>query len=180
MWSPAGPEADGQSGFTGVLDRPILLSRIAETFHIPTLRSRCQAADLLSALCILSPQEGYDLVVSALSDMHGPYDNLLRFQWLVNSLDATRGFDEGGPQGEGFRAETDKIWEWRVAVLGLLNAVANTPDSLETRCEIRGELDRRGLGNALEVSPVEHSTLDLPLKAATASSVAPGWLHLTD
>ena len=113
------------------------------------------------------------MVVSALSDMRGPYDNLLRFQWLVNSLDATRGFDEGGLQGEGSRVETDGIWEWRIAVLGLLNAVANTPDSLETRCEIRGELDRRGLGNALEVSPVEHSTLDLDLKAATASSVVP-------
>jgi hypothetical protein len=148
-------QADGQSGFTGVLDRPILLARIAETFHIPTLRSRCQSADLLSALSVLSPHEGYELVLSALSDMRGPYNNLLRFQWLVDSLDAARGYGEDMPPGQGRRGETDGVWEWRVAVLGLLNAVANTSDGLEGRCEIRGELDRRGLGTAMEVSRVE-------------------------
>lgn len=73
----------------------------------------------------------------------------LRFQWLIASLDVSRGFNE-----DNAGAELDGVWEWRVSLLGLLNALANTPESLEERCTLRGELDRRGLAGAIEVSRV--------------------------
>ena len=99
---------------------------------------------------MLSPFEGHSLVRSALSDL--PKDNgQLRFYQLIRSLAVSHtliGEELNGMEG---------IWEWRVSALGLFNALANTPDNLEERCEIRGELDRRGLSSALEVSSPDNS-----------------------
>ena len=157
-----------------------MLARIAETFYIPTYRLRCQSADLLSALCVLSPHEGHGLVLAALSEVKGPHDNLLRFQWLVNSLDPARGLQDdasGSLQGE---VHFDGgIWDWRVAALGLLNAIANTPDGLEERCALRGELDRRGLNTALEVRLTPLSSRITLIPAASTSGTA-RILHRTD
>jgi hypothetical protein len=36
-------------------------------------------------------------------------------------------------------------------MLVFVNALCNSPDDLETRCELRGELERRGLGSAIQV-----------------------------
>jgi len=148
----------------------VLLARIAETFHIPTYRLRCQAAELLSALCILSPHEGHNLVLSAISEMKGPSNNnLLRFQWLVNSLETAQGFQAEGSDTVGRGSDIDRVWDWRVAVLGLLNALANTPDSLEMRCGLRGELERRGLIMALEVcQSVLNTSTGLTIDAKTS------------
>lgn len=131
-----------------MLDRPALLAHIAQSLHLPTLRLRCQSADLLSALCVLSPYEGHGLVLAALSDLHQDSEEQFRFQWLISSFETAYGF---GLSDEESDTSPEGLWEWRAAAMGLLNAIANTPDNLETRCELRGGLDRRGLTSTLEV-----------------------------
>lgn len=96
---------------------------------------------------MLSPYEGHGLVLSALSEKRD--DEQFRFQWLIESLAITRGF---GLSGHDTTSMPESLWEWRSAVIGLLNALANTPDNLELRCELRGEMHRRGLVSALDVS----------------------------
>jgi hypothetical protein len=47
--------------------------------------------------------------------------------------------------------EASIYWEWRTAVLGLIHALATGDEDLESRCDLRQELRRRGLDHALEV-----------------------------
>jgi diaphanous 1 len=117
---------------------------------VPTPGLRCHAADLLAALCVLSPKEGHGLVLAALSDTRFK-SGQLRFEALIKSFDASHGSPNPG-QGVTQTCPTDGIWEWRVSALGLLNALVNTPGALELRCQLRAELYRRGLNYALSVS----------------------------
>ena len=52
-------------------------------------------------------------------------------------------------------------WDWRTGVVAFFNAICNTHNDLEVRCELRGELYRRGLGHLLglmgkQESPAEY------------------------
>jgi hypothetical protein len=96
-----------------------------------------------------------DTVLDGFSDFKFTFIETFRFEWLVSSLDAflerdrenTGTFREDDPSGE------NEIWEWRTSVLSLANAVASGGEDLESRCELRGELRRRGLDHAIDVSP---------------------------
>lgn len=125
------------------------MAQIVLTLRVPTNRIRSASADLLSALCVLSPYEGHQLVLDALSDVKLDSTSPYRFSWLVSSLNAYYGLDQAtktvGETGD------DGIWEWRQAVVGLINALTNTPDEVEARCQLRGELERRNFKSALEV-----------------------------
>ncbi|KAK4684327.1 hypothetical protein P7C73_g5857, partial [Tremellales sp. Uapishka_1] len=138
------------NGFNRVLDRPLLVSLVTFTLHTPSHRLRCQVADLLAALCLLSSVEGGKLILDALQDSHVVFQENHRFEWLLQSLHQ---------DGEG--GAVDGVhWEWRIAVLSLINALIDSQEELEVRCELREELRRRGLNGVLEEmrlrSPPEH------------------------
>lgn len=122
-----------------MLERPILVTYIALCLLTPSIKLRCLTADLLAALCVISPNEGQPLVLAAMSEFRMVFDESFRFEWLIASLDPAAVEPDG------------LLWEWRTSILALLNAVVNAPDSPEFRCEIRGELLRRGLTHAIEV-----------------------------
>jgi diaphanous 1 len=142
-----------QRGFSEVLDRPSLIDSIATTLHTPNLKLRIQITDLLSALCVLSADEGQPSVLDALTESALRSDEAYRFEWLIRSLIPISGEDIDLA-----------IWEWRTAVMGFVNALVGASDLLEERCSLRGELRRRGLDEVLEVSLIEEATNNLVLE----------------
>lgn len=125
----------------------MLVNQIAYILHSPSLKLRSQTADLLAALCVLSPFEGYNLVLGGISEFKVAFEERYRFEWIIASLDAYAfiGEDRAGNEDQG-------LWEWRCAALGLFNALCDSPNDVDDRCDIRGELHRRGFTKALEVS----------------------------
>lgn len=117
------------------------MAYISFCLHTPSLRLRREVADLLGALCVISPIEGHQLVLAAFSDFRVEYKERFRFEWLITSLGPIDPDDQ-----------TQAAWEWRTSVLALPLALAGATDELELRCEVQGEVRGRGLNQAIEVS----------------------------
>jgi diaphanous 1 len=132
-----------QVGFVGVLDRPAMVQHIVFCLRTPSPKVRSQVCDLLAALCVMSPDEGHHHVLDAFSELRIAFEDGARFEWLLKNLAGLEPVDENGP--------LSAVWEWRTSAMALVNALCNSPDDLERRCEIRGELQRRGLFDSLEV-----------------------------
>jgi diaphanous 1 len=114
------------------------------TLPTPKNTTRCHIADLLAALCVLAPLEAQPLLLDAFLELKIALDEKYRFDWLIASLEAYNPYSLQDDHDPG-------SWEWRTAVLGLLNGICNAPDDFEARCQIRGELQRRGLDTAIMV-----------------------------
>lgn len=148
-----------ESGFEAVLGRPLLVVHLGHTLLTPSHRLRCQVADVLAALCVLSA-EGQRLVLAALAELKVATDARFRFDFLIDGL---RVDDEGGrgsPSGGGEDTLDDMAddpsswdsstrWEYRTAIMILLNAVVNSPEELDERVALRDELARRGLSEVI-------------------------------
>jgi diaphanous 1 len=91
----------------------------------------------------MSPDEGHHHVLDAFSELRIAFGDGARFEWLLQSLAEADPVEETG--------QLSAVWDWRASAMALVNALCNSPDDLERRCEIRGELQRRGLFDALEV-----------------------------
>jgi hypothetical protein len=91
----------------------------------------------------MSVDDGHRLVLNAFSESRVVFDGAFRLEWVIKEMTLWISPDE---KDEGH------AWEWRTSALGLLNALSNTPEGVEERCEITGELQRHGLLDALEVS----------------------------
>jgi diaphanous 1 len=72
-----------------------------------------------------------------------------RFEWLISSLEAFSDLQEG----VDLEVES-AAWEWRTAALGLVNAMTASGVDLEMRCDLRGEMRRRGFDHAVDVRPL--------------------------
>lgn len=131
-----------QIGLSYVLDRQRLITTIVCCIRLPTFKLRCLAADMLGAICLISAQ-GHEQVLDSLADAKTTLEETYRFEYLLSSLSAytTHCDDEESDAG---------VWEWRTSVMGLINAVAGSGDEVEGRCEIRGELKRRGLDHIVD------------------------------
>lgn len=132
-----------QVGFVGVLDRPTMVQHIVFCLRTPSPKVRSQVCDLLAALCVMSPDEGHHHVLDAFSELRIAFEDGARFEWLLQSLAEADPVEENG--------QLSAVWDWRTSAMALVNALCNSPDDLEGRCEIRGELQRRGLFESLEV-----------------------------
>lgn len=94
------------------------------------------------------------MVLAALSDYRVAFDESFRFETILSYIRFT-GEDEddhitGAPPIDGIA--DDGGWEARTAVLTLINALTNCPDSLEDRIQLREEFSRRGLNEIIVVS----------------------------
>jgi hypothetical protein len=130
-----------QRGFSTVLDSPALVNSLALSLHTPNIKVRLQVVDLLSALCVLSANEGQPMVLDALAESALFTDETYRFEWLIRSLIPVS--SEDADPGS---------WEWRTGALAFVNALVGASELLEDRCSLRGELHRRGLNEVLHVS----------------------------
>lgn len=153
--NPGDAETDDQIGLSYVLDRQGLITSTAYSLCLPTLKLRCLAADMMGAICLIS-SSGHQQVLDGLSDTKGVLGENHRFEWLVLSLLA---YDPIAEEDES------SVWEWRKSALGLINALAGNGDDVESRCEIRGELRRRGLDHALEALMSQEPTQEFLVQA---------------
>ncbi|PWN26924.1 hypothetical protein BDZ90DRAFT_261174 [Jaminaea rosea] len=137
-----------ESGFEAVLARPLLLIHLGEALLTPSHRLRCQLADVLAALCVLSA-EGQRLVLAALAELKVATDARFRFDYLIDGLrvDGAGSEDEDADSESGW--DSAPRWEYRTATMILLNALVNSPEALDERIALRDELARRGLSEVI-------------------------------
>ena len=128
-----------------MFDKPTLVTMISYSLRVPTLKLRCLAADILAAMCLISAL-GHQLVLDGFLDARIAQNETFRFEWLISSLEAFADTREGGDM-----EEESAVWEWRTAALGLVNAVTASGVDLEMRCDLRGEMKRRGFDHAVDV-----------------------------
>lgn len=104
-------------------------------------------AIVLAALCVLSLEDGHRVVLAALSDFRVAHEKF-RFEYLVNSISV-----KDAPSESGGVEDEDEVglWEYRSAVMSLINAITNSPEDLEERMTLRDEFARRGLNEAMAV-----------------------------
>jgi diaphanous 1 len=143
-----------QLGLSYVFDKPTLVAMVTYSLRLPTPKLRVLAADMLAAMSIISAH-GHRLVLDGFSDCKITFIETFRFEWLVSSLDAflERDREDIGTLREDDPSGENEIWEWRASALSLANALASGGEDLASRCELRGELRRRGLDHAIDVSP---------------------------
>lgn len=107
-------------------------------------------AEVLAALCVMSP-DSHRLVLMALSDFRVAHEERFRFEYLVQSLATTITSDMDGIGGSGANEHQESFeWEYKTACLSLMNALANSPSSLDDRISLRNELRRRGLEDVFQ------------------------------
>jgi hypothetical protein len=150
-----------QAGFDSVLSSPTIITHIAYSFHGASLKTRTLAAELLAAICVLSLNQGHKAVMAALSDYRVVYDELYRFDSLVAALRISDQNNNPAVTNASLHDE-DGIWEARTAFMVLVNALTNSPESLEDRILLREEFGRRGLNEVIVVRndlPYYHATL---------------------
>ncbi|GAA6056774.1 hypothetical protein JCM3770_006127 [Rhodotorula araucariae] len=142
-------------GFSRVVARPALVASIVFSLYSPSIKLRSLVADVLAALCLLSP-EGHKLVLVAFSDARLDYGEKFRFEWLVSHIGVPDHRDDDTLDGscthsaaENEEADEAGFWEWRTAAMALVNAISNTPLDLEDRMILRDEFSRRGLNEAI-------------------------------
>jgi hypothetical protein len=127
----------------------MIITHIAYSLYGASLKSRTLAAELLAAICVLSLNQGHKAVMAALSEYRIAYDELYRFESLV---DALRIPDQGNDATIDTSPPEEGIWEARTAFMALINALTNCPESLEDRILLREEFGRRGLSEVIVVN----------------------------
>jgi len=173
-----------EPGYGRVLTSPTLITHIAFTLHYSSNASKLRtlAAEVLAALCVLSTTDGHKLVVAALSDYRVTYEEAFRFEELVSILRVADAFGADGTSGSETDTEEnhddDGTWESKTAVMALVNALTNCPESVEDRVSLREEFGRRGLNEVIVVRDWSRALLQLLLIIASADiTISPtaGW-----
>jgi diaphanous 1 len=152
-----------QVGFSQVLTHPNIVQFLTYSLYTPSAKLRALVADVLAALCVLSPNEGHGLVLSAFSDARLAHNEKFRFEGLINSIKLPDHPDNETSDGHGQDEEDEDeagVWEWRTAAMALINAISNTPHELEERIMLRDEFSRRGLNEAIAVRSFSPSSVD--------------------
>ncbi|KAG0232219.1 hypothetical protein BGX31_005209 [Mortierella sp. GBA43] len=127
-----------EPGFNQVLRSPSLVAHISYCLYTTNSKLRTKVAEVLAALCVMAP-ESHRLVLMALSDFRVAHEERFRFEYLVQTLAVPVSEEGEGADPDGFE------WEYKTACLSLMNALANSPASLDDRISLRNELRRRGL-----------------------------------
>jgi diaphanous 1 len=128
-----------------------MITHVAYSLHVSSLKLRTLASELLAAICILSPTDGHKAVLSAMSDYRIAFEESFRFETLVTSLRLPDLTDSDSEEAVGFGNEEEGAWEARTATMAFINALTNCPESLEDRILLREEFGRRGLNEAIVV-----------------------------
>lgn len=119
---------------------PTLIRSIVSSLRTDNYKLRIQLVELLTALDTLTATAETRPVLDGFADATHVFGEDHRFAWLVESLEWRDPL------------EKEHSWDWRCAVMTLLHGMISATPGLEERCSLRGELHRRGLMRALEVS----------------------------
>jgi hypothetical protein len=159
-----------QAGFQQMIQRPSILSRIAQSslYHpgsrldIPNSRSNSSVAsfsndielsisatklytqtlDLFTALCQRA-RAGYTAVMETMLSI--PDENY-RFEHLMMALRSPACEDR-----DDLLPGTSTEWEYKDAAFEFVNAIVGTPEQIEDRMMLQNEMKRRGLDEKMEV-----------------------------
>lgn len=145
-----------QVGYRAVLETPLIITCMTFSSHNAPPRLRTLVYELLAALCVLSPNEGENIVLGAFSEYRIAHAEMFRFEELVRFLKS--GLEDNDETLED-SSTIEGVWEAKAAAMTLLNALSNCPDNLEERVLIREELSRRGLNEAIVVRAQLNLTL---------------------
>lgn len=94
------------------------------------------------------------MVLAALSDYRVSFEESFRFEELLSFLRLPENEEDSTDVQPRDLVSENGGWEPRTAVLTLINAITNCPDSLEERIQLREEFSRRGLNEIIVVSKV--------------------------
>lgn len=139
-----------QLGYCEVISSPTMITHVAYSLHESNAKLRALVTTVLAAISFMSVQEGHKAVISAFSDYRIEFSEAFRFEGLITSLrlpEVEYGDDIPAPE-----AEEEGMWEARVAVMSLINAITTCSDALEDRVLLRDEFTRRGLNEVMVVS----------------------------
>ncbi|KAJ7026870.1 armadillo-type protein [Mycena alexandri] len=120
-------------------------------------RLRTLASEILGAICLLSLNEGHKAVLGAFSDYRAAFNESFRFERFDGLIGSLRLPDldsdiESDDRYE-YIGEQDGVWEARCASMALINALTNSPESLEDRIILRDDFSRRGLNEVVLFRP---------------------------
>lgn len=135
----------------------MIVTHITFSLHAASPKLRTLVSELLAALCVLSLSDGHKLVLAALSDYRVSYAEGFRFEELVRYLK----IDGDAEEMSGNERDDQGVWDARAATMALINALTNSPESLEDRIMLREEFSRRGLNEAVVVRAVQPLNLYL-------------------
>ena len=147
-------------GFDEVLASPTVVTHISYALHVSSPKVHTLASELLAAITMLSIVDGHKAVLAALSDFRVAFDEDFRFKNLLSIL-RTADIDIEDDENSiiGFGDEEEGVWEARIGVMALLNALTNCPEDLEERILLREELSRRGLNELIVVCSSDRSQI---------------------
>jgi hypothetical protein len=115
-------------------------SQDANGKSLGTLFKVCgQVFQVFIALCLTS-DKSYEALLQVLSEIRGEQ---YRFERLIQFLCSFR---------IDLAVVDAMVWECKTLALSFFNAIVNSSESIETRCALRSELDRRGFDDYLKVS----------------------------
>ncbi|KAF9163119.1 hypothetical protein DFQ26_002908 [Actinomortierella ambigua] len=136
-----------EPGFAQVLRSPSLVAHIAYCLYTNNNKLRAKVSEVLAALCVMTP-ESHRLVLIALSDFRVAHEERFRFEYLVETL-ATPISPSFGPDSGADGEDGGFEWEYKTACMSLMNALVNSPLSLDDRIALGDELRRRGLEDVI-------------------------------
>ena len=142
-----------QVGFNAAVSNTELISDITECLFSSSVKLKAQVTEVLAAVCVLSVQQGHGAVLAAFSDFRIRFQESFRFEQLLDSLKPHNAVsDSDAAQSSQIFDDENGIWEYRSAVMALINAITNSPEDLEERIMLRDEFCRRGLNEVMTVS----------------------------
>ncbi|KAI9298202.1 FH2-domain-containing protein [Neoconidiobolus thromboides FSU 785] len=124
-----------ESGFHEVLKHPEIVKYLTFSINTQNDKIRKISTEVLAAICVLSKQ-GHMQILDSLADFRLKFHEDYRFQYLLHSLEAHVSL-------EGISAIA--AYEYKTTCLSFINALVNTPESLDERMLLREEFHRRGL-----------------------------------
>ncbi len=140
-----------QAGFNEAVANPQFISIITECLFSSSIKLKAQVAEVLAAVCVLSAQEGHPAVLAAFSEFRIAFSEQYRFDYLLNTFEV---HDTPPVDNDAYASDIDEetiLWEYRVSVMALINAITNSPEDLEARILLRDEFSRRGLNEMMTV-----------------------------
>ncbi|KAJ3085669.1 hypothetical protein HK102_013942 [Quaeritorhiza haematococci] len=122
-----------------------------EKIKTASLELRRTVANVLGAVCVIS-DEGHKLVVHGLGELAKYQKEPGRYRNLVSSLvDPFSMQPSASGRRQSVIADDFDVWEFRVAIMILLNGIVSAPEELETRVKIRRELESHGFVRVIQL-----------------------------
>lgn len=147
-----------QYGFERLLKSEAITS-LTFTLWASSFKLRALVAETLAGLGFVGKQMGesvHDRILASFFDAKNEFGESYRFQHLIKSIAISDACSDDAASISsrseiGLSEDEPTLWEYRRAVLALLNTLTSLSDDLEERVSLRDELARRGFNEVITV-----------------------------